>query len=101
MSEQSTDAIFARFDADFDVDIERHERFDDVVDAIDVEMTSEINEFLDRSESVTDLNIENFDVVVDEMISEVVCEIVDEIVEILSFSLLKLRFEAFLTIFFA
>ena len=82
-----------------DVDNGRCKRFD-VADAIAAEVTNEVDEFLDRSESVTDLEIEVFVVVLSE-IDEVVCEIVDEIVdEILSFSLLKFRFEASLIIFF-
>ena len=64
-------------------------------------MTNEIDEFLVCSENVTNLNIEKFDVVVDEMIDEIVCEIVEIVDEILFFSLLKLRFETSLIIFFA
>ena len=89
--------IFALFDVILYVESEKREHFDDVVDAIDAEMTSEIDEFLDRSGNMTDSDIENFDIVVDEMIDEIVCEIV----EILSLSLLKFRFEATLFIFFA
>ena len=91
---------------------EKRERIDEMIDFrnIDVNVSNEIDEkinenvsdaFLDRFENVTNLNIENFDVVVvDEIIDEIVCEIVDEIVEILFFSLLKFRFETFLSIFF-
>ena len=81
------------------VNNEKCERFD-VVDAIVAKMTNEINESFDRFEIVTNLNIENFVVVFDEIVVEIV-EIVDKIVdEILFFSLLKFRFETFLIIFF-
>ena len=76
-----------------DEDVANEINNEHVVDAIDAEMTSEINEFLVCSENVTDLNIEIFDVVFDEMFDEVVCEIVDKIVEILSLFLLKFRLE--------
>ena len=104
MNEQSIDAIFARFDVDFDVIIKRRERFD-VVDAIVAKMTNEIKKFLDRSWYVIDLNIENFEVLFDEVdeineVDKVNVKTVDEIVdEILFFSLWKFRFEATLTIF--
>ena len=62
-------------------------------------MTNEINEIFVCFENVTNLNIENFDVVVDEMIDKIVCENVDKIVEILFYFLLKFRFET-LIIFF-
>ena len=48
----------------------------DVVDAIVAKMTNEINEFLDRFENVIDLNIENFNVVLNEI------DKIDEIVVI-------------------
>ena len=95
VSEQVVDAIFASFDVILSVNDERRERFDVV------EVTSEVSDaFLDRSENVSNLDIENFVVVFDEIV-EVVVELVDEIDEILFFSLLKLRFEATLFIFFA
>ena len=69
------------------VNNERCERFD-VADAIAAKVASEVDEFLDRSENVTSLDIENFVVVL------------SEVDEILSFSLLKFRFEATLSISF-
>ena len=95
MSEQSIDAVFARFDVDFDVNIERRERFD-VVDAIVSKVTNEVKEFLVCFENVTDLDIEIF-VVVLKKIDEIVDKIVDEI---LFFFLLKFRFETTLIISF-
>ena len=78
----------------FDVDLERRERFDEMTDfrSIDVDVSNEVDEevndaFLDDSENVTDLDIENFVVVLNEIVDE-----------ILSLSLLKLRLVA-LTIF--
>ena len=76
------------------VDIEKDERFD-VNDVIVAKMTS-----VDRSESVIDLEIENFEVVFDEIVVEIVDEVDEIVVEILSFSLLKFRLETFLTFFF-
>ena len=93
-NEQVVDAIFANFDVILNVDIERRELFD-VSDVIVAKMTSEVNEFLDRSEDVTDLKIENFDVV------DVVEKVVVIEMLLLSFSLLKFRFETSLIIFFA
>ena len=90
MSEQSTDAVFARFDVILNVNNEKRERFDVA------EVASEINEFLVCFEDVTDLNIEIFDVVFDEMIDEIVCEIV----ELLSFFLLKRDFIVLIVSFF-
>ena len=100
MSEQVVNALFTRFGMSLGVDSERFEHFDDVVDAIVAGVTDEVDEFLGRSEDVTGLDIENFDVVfgvVDE-----VDEIVDVWVEIvlLSLSLLKLRLEALTISFF-
>ena len=97
MRKRVVDAISTRFDTSFDVDIEKCERFDEII-CIDVvaKIANEIDRFLICSGNVTDLDIENFVVVVD----EIDFEIVDEIVELLSFFLLKFRFEA-LTIFFA
>ena len=80
----------------------KRERFDEII-CFDVaaEITSEIDEFLICFENVTDLDIENFVVVLSE-IDEIVDEIVvDEIVvEILFFSLLKFRFEVLIISFF-
>ena len=98
-SEQVVYAVFANFDVILNVDIERRELFD-VSDVIAAKMTSEVDEFLDRFEDVTDLEIENFEVVFDEIVVEIVDEVDKIVVEILSFSLLKLRFEASLIIFF-
>ena len=80
MKKRIVDAIFTRFDISFDVNIERCERFDEII-CIDVatEIANEINRFLICSESVTNLNIENFVVVVD----EIDFEIVDEVAELL------------------
>ena len=97
MSGQATDAILASFDVSFDVDTGRCERFDEIICiGVAAGVASEVDGFLGRPEGVIDLDIENFGVVVGEMISEVVCEIV----EILFFSLLKLRSETSLIIFF-
>ena len=106
ISEHVVDVVFTRFDFILNVNNVKRERFDEMIDiktienqniCFDVaEMTSEINEFLVYSENVSNLDIENFDEIVDEMIDEIVCEIV----EILFFSLLKFRFETFLSIFF-
>ena len=93
--------IFTLFDVFLYVENERRERFDEII-CIDVatEIANEINEFLDNSESVIDLDIENFVVVFDEIVVEIVNEI-DEIVdEILFLFLLKFRFETNLFIFF-
>ena len=100
------DTIFTNFDVILNVNIEKRERFDDIVDA---KMTNEIDEFLDRFENVIDLDIENFVVVfdeivveIDEIVNKIVDEIVDKIVdEILSFSLLKFRFETLIIFFVA
>ena len=48
------------------VNNEKCERFD-VVDAIVAKISNEINKFFDRSENVINLNIENFDVVLNEI----------------------------------
>ena len=107
VNEQVVDAIFTRFDTILNVDKERDKRFDKII-CFDVatEITNEISRFLDRSEEMTNLDIEIFVVVLNEIV-EIVDEIVDEILivdeivdEILSFSLLKLRFEALTIIFF-
>ena len=80
--------LFTNFDVILNVNKKRCERFD-VADAIVAKMTNEIDEFLDRFENVTNLNIENFVVVLNE-----IDEIVDKIVvEILFLFLLKFRFE--------
>ena len=83
--EHVVDAIFANFDIILNTINEKRERFD-VVDTIVAKMIDEINEFLVCFENVTNLNIKNFDIVVDEMIDKIVCKIVNKIVEILFFS---------------
>ena len=81
------------------VESERRDRFDENICFDVAEVTNEIDEFLICSESVTDLDIENFDVVVDEI------DEIDEVVIVemlfLFFFLLKFRLEATLFIFFA
>ena len=85
----------------------RRERIDEVIGfrSIGVDASGGVDEgvsgaFLGSPGGVTGLDIENFGVVVGEVIDGVVCEVVDEIVEILSLSLLKLRLEALTTSFF-
>ena len=102
-NEHVVDAIFTNFDIISNVNNAKRERFDEIQNIcfdVATKITNEINEFLVCFEIVTNLNIENFDVVVDKMISEIDCEIVDEICEILFFFLLQFRFETNLFIFF-
>ena len=93
MRRQSTDAVFSDFDVILYVESERDERFRVV------EVTNQIDKFLDRSENATDLKIENFVVdfceicEVDEFDVEIVIEML-----LLFLSLLKRDFIA-LTIF--
>ena len=56
--------------------------------------------FFDSFDDVIDLEIENFEIVFDEIV-EIVNEVDKIVVELLSLSLLKLRLEATLIIFFA
>ena len=80
--------LFTNFDVILNVNKKKCERFD-VVDAIAAKVTNEIDEFLDRSEDVTNLNIKNFVVVLSEIV-----------VEILFLFLLKFRFETLTISFF-
>ena len=107
MSGQLTDAVFAGFGMRLGVDNGRRERIDEVTDfrSIGVDASGGVGggvsgAFLGSSGGVTGLDIENFDVVVGEVVGGVVCEVVEVVGEVLFFSLLKLRPEA-LIIFFA
>ena len=88
-----TDAVSTGFGVVSGVGNGRRERFGVVG------VAGGVGGFLDRSGGVTGLDIENFGVVVGEVVDGVVCEVVGEVVEVLSPSLLKLRPEA-LTISF-
>ena len=74
---------------------EKRERFDEIICFDVAKMTCEINKFFVYFENVIDLNIENFDKIIDWII---VVEIVEML--FLFFSLLKFRFETFLIVFF-
>ena len=89
------DAICANFDVNLNVNNEKYKRFD-VADAIAAKMTNEINEFLVCFENVTNLNIEIFEIVFD----EIVVEIVEIVVVFLFFFLLKRDFIVLIISFF-
>ena len=94
------DAIFANFDMIFTflniilyVKNEKRDRYDENNDFDVAKMTNETNNFFVCFENVTNLNIENFEIVFDKIVVKIV-------IEILFLFLLKFRFETFLIIFF-
>ena len=91
------DVVFKLFDVFLYVGSGRRERFGDVVDAIDAGVAGGVGGFLGRSGDVTDLDIENFEIVFG-MIDGVVVVVVVKML-FLFFFLLKRDFIV-LTIFF-